>query len=274
MDTREFIGIKYGHLTCVEFSHKEKRKGYFFKFKCDCGQEKICNLSRVRNGYIKSCGCLRIENQRKMVFKDLTGQKFNYLTVIEYVGSKNKKSMWLCECECGNQTIVDSSSLKSGNTKACGCHMKDGWGNNKTHGMSKTRLYRIWQAMISRCYYEKNKYYQNYGGRGISVCDEWRNNFELFMKWSLNNHYANNLTIDRIDNDKGYSPDNCKWVTRFVQMNNTRNNRLLDYNGQTKTVAEWSRYANISYDVLHSRIFRYHWPVDKALETPVMRRGG
>lgn len=272
--TAESIGKKYGKLTCLEYSHLEHGVGYFFKFKCDCGKEKIYNISRVRNGYIKSCGCLRKENSRKAIFKDLTGQTFNYLTVLHYVGQKNGRTMWKCRCECGNEVIVGSASLKSGNTKACGCHQKDGWGTNKTHGMTKTRIYRIWRGILNRCYYHSNKYYCNYGGRGIGVCDEWKNDFQAFYDWAMSNGYSNDLTIDRIDNDKNYCPENCQWVTRTIQMNNTRNNHLIEYKGDIKTIAEWAREMNLPYGIIRSRICTYGWGVDKALETPVQKRGG
>lgn len=117
----ETIGKKFGKLTCMEYSHKEYGVGHFFKFKCDCGNEIIRNISRVRTGKINSCGCLRKENAREAVFQDLTGKRFNYLTVIEYIGRNNGRTMWKCKCDCGNEVNVDSNSLKSGNTTACGC---------------------------------------------------------------------------------------------------------------------------------------------------------
>ena len=274
MSYEELIGKKFNKLTCMEYSHKEKGVGYFYKFKCDCGNEKIYNISRVKNGYIKSCGCLQRENTRKAMFQDLTGTTFNYLTVIEYVGQKNRRTMWKCKCECGNIIEVDAASLKSGNTKACGCHQKDGWLNNKTHGMSRTRIYRIWQGMRSRCYYENNKYFVNYGGRGITVCDEWKEHFEPFYEWAMSNGYSDNLTLDRIDNDKGYSPSNCQWATRTVQMNNTRMNRFLEYKGEIHTVSEWSRILNIPYYILDGRLNNYGWSVEKTFETPIQKRGG
>lgn len=104
--------------------------------------------------------------------------------------------MWNCLCDCGNTVVVDSNSLKSGNTTACGCRKSEGWGNSLTHGKSNTRIYRIWQAMKSRCYYEKNKYYKNYGGRGITVCDEWKHDFQAFYDWGMANGYQDDLTVD------------------------------------------------------------------------------
>lgn len=117
----EKIGRRFGKLTCIAYSHKECGVGHFFKFKCDCGKEVIRNISKVQTGQVNSCGCLRKENARKAIFQDLTGKRFNYLTVIDYAGSKNGRTMWRCRCDCGNETIVDANSLKSGNTTACGC---------------------------------------------------------------------------------------------------------------------------------------------------------
>ena len=205
--------------------------------------------------------------------KDLTGQKFNYLTVLEYEGRKKSRTMWKCQCECGKITYVDSNSLKTGNTKACGCHQSDGWGNNKTHGMTKTKLYRTWQGMRNRCYRKSNKYYYNYGGRGICVCDTWKNSFEAFRDWALSNGYDDRLMLDRIDNDGNYEPNNCRWVDRFQQMNNTRNNRILEYDGKAMTVTEWGRKIGLAPHILEKRINNYGWSVEEALTIPKLKRG-
>lgn len=268
------VGKRYGKLTCLEYSHAEHGNGYFFKFKCDCGNIKIFNLSRVRNGYIKSCGCLRKENSRKAVFKDLTGQKFNHLTVIEYIGQRKGRTMWRCQCDCGNEIEVDSSSLKSGNTTACGCRQSIGWGNGKTHGKIRTRIYRIWRGMKDRCTNPNNPYYKNYGGRGITVCKEWKDNFQAFYDWAIANGYADDLTIDRIENNGNYEPSNCRWVDRFEQMSNTRSNRNIEYKGKTQTLAQWARELNFPYYILDGRINNYGWSVEKAFETPIQKRGG
>ena len=268
-----YIGQKFNMLTCIEFSHHVYYIGDFYKFKCDCGKESIKLLTQVKNGYIKSCGCLRKINAKKSTFKDLTGLRFNYLLVLEYAGRKNGRTMWKCQCDCGNITYVDSNSLKSGNTKACGCHQSDGWGQCKTHGMTKTQLYRSWTAMRNRCYQKSNKYYCNYGGRGISVCDEWRYKFESFRDWAYDNGYKEGMTLDRIDNNGNYCPDNCKWSTRVEQMNNTRANHFLEFDGKRMTIAQWSKYLNVPYYIISNRICNYGWSVEDALTIPVLKRG-
>ena len=266
----ETVGRRFGKLICIGYSHKEYGVGHFFKFKCDCGNEIIRNISKVRSGRVNSCGCLREENARKAIFKDLTGEKFNYLTVIEYVGQKNKRTMWRCRCDCGNEVIVDTNSLKSGNTTACGCRQYLGWGQNRTHGMSKTRIYNEWQGMKRRCLNEKDIYYRNYGGRGITVCDAWiaEDGFENFYDWSMSNGYADNLTIDRIDNNKGYSPDNCRWSDRFTQMNNQRGNRIIEHNGRKQTLTMWAREYGLTPRIISSRL-KYGWNLEDALNIPV-----
>ena len=124
----------------------------------------------------------------------------------------------------------------------------------KSHGMSKTPLYSKWIDMRKRCYNPKTKSYKDYGKRGITVCDEWRNNFEAFMEWSIANGYQEGLTIDRIDNSKGYSPDNCRFVNIHIQQNNKTNNVYVTHNGITKTIADWSKEFPIPYEILRHRI--------------------
>lgn len=141
----------------------------------------------------------------------LEGRRFGRLKVIKKADKKRKKKiLWVCKCVCGKITVVWGLSLRSGNTHSCGCSR----GGKKTHGGSRTRLYRVWAHMKTRCNDIKNRDYKNYGGRGIKVCKAWLNSFTIFRTWALANGYSDNLGIDRINNDKGYSPGNCQFLTR------------------------------------------------------------
>lgn len=202
-------------------------------------------------------------------FQDLTGMRFGRLRVIKRDVNKGNYAMWRCVCDCGNQIVVRTSSLKNGHTQSCGCYHKDiASGSNTKHGLYKHRLYRIYQHMISRCTNCKENGYKNYGGRGIKVCDEWLKDFQSFAKWSMLNGYSDGLTLDRIDVNSDYSPLNCRWCTPKVQANNTRKNRILEYRGERHTMSEWSDILQMPYNLINSRIFR-GWSVEKALTTPL-----
>lgn len=186
---------------------------------------------------------------------DLTGMKFNKLTVIEFVGlNKNNKALWKCKCECGKIVNVISSNLKNGNTKSCGCYNIDKIieRNTKHNGKGK-RLFNIWCNMKDRCYREKSKIYKYYGLKGIKVCDEWLHDYSNFEKWSLENGYRDNLTIDRIDSNKDYCPNNCRWITLAEQQRNKSNNILITIDGVTRKIFEWCEIYKIDLKLAHDR---------------------
>lgn len=202
---------------------------------------------------------------------DLTGQKFGRLTVVERVeNAKNRNARWKCVCDCGNEVIVTGSNLCRGNTKSCGCYQKEMTVKTKTtHGGHETRLYRIWADIKKRCYNENQAYYNDYGGRGISMCESWRGSFESFRDWSLENGYSDDLSIDRINFNGNYEPSNCRWATVKEQANNRRSNRFLTYNGKTQTMAQWADELGLEYKEIAARLNYLGWTVEEALSTPV-----
>lgn len=197
------------------------------------------------------------------------GQKYGSLKVTGESNrrAKNGTRYLVCKCECGNEIEVRADNLRNGHTVSCGCARTVGTGQkgvNTTHGESNTRLYEIWCSMKKRCDNPNSNRYKNYGGKGIKYCDEWAE-YTSFRDWALANGYADNLTIDRKDNDKGYCPSNCTWTTYTYQANNRTNNRKIEYNGETHTLAEWGRITGIKSSVIQSRIDRYNWSIEEAL---------
>ena len=168
--------------------------------------------------------------------------------------------------------MVPTYHLNSGHTKSCGCYLSDNRSQNskknKTHGMTKTRLYVVWRGMKRRCYYPRESSFPHYGGRGITVCDEWNNSFEAFRDWAMANGYRDDLTLDRIDYNGNYEPSNCKWSTMEEQQNNKSNNIILTYNGQTHTAPEWSRITGIPVIAIYNRV-KYRWSTERILTEPI-----
>lgn len=139
--------------------------------------------------------------------------------------------------------------------------------------MSYTRVYKTWQGLKSRCTYERDPYYKNYGGKGITVCDEWMHNFNAFYMWAVANGYSDDLTIDRIDVNGNYEPTNCRFVNRKTQANNRTNNRIITYHNESHTLAEWSGILGIKYETLAARLNKYKWSVEQAFSTKSQPRG-
>jgi len=188
---------------------------------------------------------------------DLTNKQFWYLTVIDFAGTHTtpggtKRRMWKCKCKCGNEKIVAGNNLKNGTTKSCGCwkygKIKE---HNTIHGGTHDRLYGIWKSMKRRCNSKNDKRYYLYGGRGIKVCKEWSESYLAFKEWSYANGYDDSAefqgcTIDRINNDGDYEPNNCRCVDKFTQANNTSKSHYVELNGIKLTIAEFARVMNIS----------------------------
>lgn len=190
---------------------------------------------------------------------DLRGQRFGRLTVIRESKERlNGGVAWLCRCDCGNEVIVRSNSLRRGATMSCGCYNKD---VISTHGESHTRLHHAWSSLKDRCINPKSKEYPNYGGRGIKVCDEWLNSYEAFRDWSYENGFVEDVecgkcTIDRIDVNGDYEPSNCRWTNMKIQCRNRRNNVVIECDGESHCISEWAEILGVPYHRLVSRYQR------------------
>jgi len=209
------------------------------------------------------------------------GKKYGKLTVIDFrkilIGSKQQrpKWMWVCQCDCGNATIVNPSDVKSGKTKSCGCYhdarCKERAKKFKNSVYDNKRLYMIFNHMKRRCYSESSPRYKDYGGRGIKICAEWmdsQSGFDRFVDWALSNGYADDLTIDRIDVDGDYSPQNCAWETRKEQNNNKRETIWVEYRGERIQLKKLCEREGVKYDTVHNRYAVLGWDIERALHEP------
>lgn len=204
---------------------------------------------------------------------DISGQRFGRLTVLQYVGIFNRGARWKCRCDCGVEKNVNSHCLGRG-TFSCGCFHRDNLVKRlTTHGMSGRREFFVWWDMKERCGNEKCKQFHFYGARGITVCERWVNSFANFYEDMGERPPGKGFSIERIDNSKGYSPDNCKWATSLEQARNTRRNHRLTFKGRTMCVTEWAGELNIPRAVLFYRI-RRGWETKKILTTQFRSRSG
>lgn len=206
---------------------------------------------------------------------DLAGQRFGKLNVVRFEGqNKHGSSLWRCLCDCGTEKAVSSNDLRTGNTTSCGCHRDQALAAGRaelvarqtTHGKSRTKEHRVWQNMIYRCHTKTSRQYADYGGRGIKVCARWRKSFSAFLE-DMGPAPSPKHSLDRLDNDKGYGPGNCRWATPKEQQNNRRANRPLEYKGEKRNLCEWAERFGLDKATLHGRL-RRGWSVARSLETP------
>ena len=223
--------------------------------------------------------CAKIQIGRKEVYfmavKDMEGKRFGRLTVLYRMeNDKHRNAVWMCRCDCGVEKPIVGNALRKGVVVSCGCYHRDRVTEMfTTHGMSKTRIRNIWNHVKQRCINPNNDAYKYYGGRGICICEEWKS-FPAFLEWSMNNGYDEDLTIDRIDTNGNYEPNNCRLVSRKVQQNNTRHTRLYTINGETKSIAEWCRKYGVPHERVRVRVVDKGWDIEKALTTPKLNGHG
>lgn len=229
----DLTGQKFGRLTVIGYSHSDHNNKSYWACVCECKNERKVQTSMLRSGRTRSCGCLQREKASKSIqdlikrdFDNLTGNKYNRLTVIKYIETKHSHRIWECRCDCGKITKVREQNLKRGTSKSCGCYNREQSSlKHKKHGQSFidgkfTPEYQTWANMRKRCLNPNAEGYEYYGGRGISVCERW-STFENFFA-DMGKKPSPQHSIDRIDNNKGYYPENCEWADKTQQVINRR----------------------------------------------------
>lgn len=253
--------LKFGNWTVISFAGKRKNKLYW-NCKCDCGNVSKVSASNLKSG--DSTKCVQCRNTNNI--KNLNGHRFGKLSVVKFAYRKNGKSYYSCKCDCGETVDVRSDCLTTGNTRSCGCLVTDT--NSKINSVTKEKLYRVWYGMKSRCDNLNNKHYQHYGGRGVKISDEW-NTYGKFKSWAIDNGYVDGLSIDRIDVNGNYAPNNCRWVTIQKQQENKRNNKYYTHNGKCLLLRDWSKLTGIKEETLYSRINTLGWDFESAITMKV-----
>ena len=273
---RDFTGMVFGKLKVLRradndyyYGKRLERREPKWVCQCSCENHTIIEVveHNLYNGHTTCCEYCRGESHTI----DETGNRYGRLTVLYKDMSRrftDRGAYWICKCDCGNIISVSGVNLRSGQT-SCGCISVE---KHTKHGMHGTRLYTIYRNMIKRCHGKTVN--PNYGGRGISVCDEWRDpdtGFISFYNWAMSHGYDDSLTIDRIDNDGNYEPGNCRFADDITQANNRSSNVYIEYNGETHTLAEWSRILDIPYSRLSYR-YSNGWDTQRMFESRVNPR--
>ena len=256
---RNLTGEVFNGIKVLSLSSRRGNSGqYYYNCICHCGKPFITTGNSLVSGHTRSCGCshcvTRPGTAGPHTAMDLIGTVYGYLTVVDYSGYdySRKRHLWKCLCKCGRYVTVSTGDLRRGHKKSCcQCDYAQKRINElrKFKTLDEYKLRNILNAMKMRCYNPNNPEYHRYGGRGIKICDEWMGDTRVFVDWALTHGYKRGLTIERIDNDKGYSPDNCDWKDRFAQMNNTSKNYWLKISDSLSlTRAQCARLIDVSYD--------------------------
>lgn len=249
----DLTGQKFGRLTVLERAENIGNR-VAWRCRCDCGNGTVVSGNSLKSGNTQSCGCLCRELNSKRLFQDLTGQTFGRLTVIEHAENHGKQTMWRCKCGCGVEKIVSAGALKSGNTQSCGCLARE---KVTKHGMYHNSVYKIWRGMLDRCENENSTFYDSYGGRGIKVCARWHDINNFYADVSILPHFNEpGYSLDRIDNNGDYCPENVRWADKKTQNRNTRKNVFVEYNGEKLCLKDAAEISGINYRTLHNRYKR------------------
>jgi hypothetical protein len=253
---KDLLGKRFGRLVVTTKEPIRKWRSYLWGCTCDCGTTKFVYASTLIQGTTRSCGCLRrVVAGRKRL--DLRGHRFGKLFVVEVTDIRRGSAVvWKCKCDCGRETLVGAGQLTLGLTKSCGCYRRDKAREKAIHGMADTPEYRAWIAMRRRCQIPTEQNYGNYGGRGITVCDEWSKSFVDFYA-HVGSRPSPEHSLHRINNDGNYEPGNVKWGTSQEQQNARRCTIYLTLDGQRRTAMEWSRHLGVSHHVITNRAWRY-----------------
>lgn len=256
---KDLTGMRFGRLAVVESVGQNKNKNYLWRCRCDCGNEIITSGGNLTSGKVKSCGCLQKDIVSAARFDNLVGKKFGRLTVLELVGKEGYNYIWKCQCECGDFKFVKSNDLRSGHIASCGCLRRElSIKRFTSHGLSKDRIFTVWVSIKARCLNCNSKAFKRYGGRGITMYPAWANDFQAFYDYvsKLPHFGEEGYTLDRINNDGNYEPDNIRWATVKKQARNRCSNRIVEYQGVRMTLAEAAEKSGINYGTLHSRLKR------------------
>lgn len=214
-------------------------------------------------------------------FNDLTGQRYGRLVALSRESPIGEKARWFCRCDCGAQRVVLAVNLRQGRTQSCGCYNQEQRSKRRRahgqsgncEGMHRSRLYVVWSGMQQRCHNSNNPSHRNYGARGIVVCERWRSSFEAFRD-DMGEPPSSGASIERVNNDGPYSPENCRWADAKTQCRNRRKTLRINYRGITASIAEHAESCGIPYDVLVQRVTKYGWSINDAIEIPVGARRG
>lgn len=268
---KDLTGQRFGRLVALGCVGRTKHQKSVWRCQCDCGNTVGVVAGSLNSGNTRSCGCLKDEWENPNA-SQYEGKRFGRLVVLERAANtKNGQTRWLCACDCGGTTISTQYDLAGGYTKSCGCYKRDlTIARNTTHSLSQHPLYQVWRGMKKRCQNPNNSGYQYYGARGIYVCEEWDNDFMAFYEFVMDLGWEHGLTIDRIDNDGPYCPENLRVVDYYTQARNRSDNVIVEIDGEEMCLSEAvERFSSIRYQTVWMRIFYQEMTVEDALFTPL-----